>query len=117
MTTNHCPKCGSTIGFTPPGNITCAICGWRGSWANLVKLSVGVPKDSVVEEILRERGRQSGGNKTRDENRTKNDWVAVVCAHAGRAAQVDVKEQCSFRRSMITVAATALAAIEIQDSK
>lgn len=125
-TNNHCPKCGAIIEFAQCDYRSCDNCDWQGDWTALIQKSDDLPMSEfkyVLDEIKRERQRQLrlqyGGNTTvHDENLTPNDWVAVICAYAGRAAQkVDrnVKEQCSFRRSMVAVAALAVAAIETQD--
>lgn len=120
--TNHCPKCGAIIEFAQCDYRICDNCDWRGNWTALIQKSDDppIPKDQyVLEEIKRERQRRYGGiTALHEENLTPNDWVAVICAYAGRAAQkVDrnTEEQCSFRRSMISVAALAMAAIETQD--
>jgi len=117
--TNHCPNCGAIIEFAQCDFRICDNCDWRGPWTALVQKSDDPPvplKNYVLGEIRRERERlQCSGNPV---PLTPNDWVAVICAYAGRAAQkVDrnAKEQCSFRRSMISVAALAMAAIETQD--
>jgi len=115
-TTDHCPKCGTTIDFAQCDYRICGNCDWRGDWQALIQKSDDPPmplKNYVLGEIRRERERLRP-----DENLTLNDWVAVICAYAGRAAQkVDrnTVEKCSFRRSMISVAALAMAAIETQD--
>lgn len=53
-----------------------------------------------------------------DRDNSQNDWVAYICAYAGRGAQKvarNEREGCSFRENMVKVAALAVAAIESYD--
>ncbi len=80
---------------------------------------------AIIEEVVAERERQillsHGGNTEKfDMQNTQNDWVAYICAYAGRAADKckrNESEGCSFRTNMIKVAALAVAAIEAYDKK
>ncbi len=79
--------------------------------------------DRVLAEIQEERQRQRalaiGGNTDAyDEQNTVNDWVAYICAYAGRAAECvrNKREMQSFRENMVKVAALAVAAIESHDA-
>ena len=78
----------------------------------------------AVNDMLAERERQESltfDNKPTDDfdrANTKNDWVAFICAYAGRASDKVARNQREgqgFRESMIKVAALALAAIEAHD--
>lgn len=79
----------------------------------------------VYSEIRSERGRQQqllGGSYADkwDQSLTRNDWVAFICAYAGRAsAKVlrNIREGQTFRENMIKVAALAVAAIEAYDKR
>lgn len=75
--------------------------------------------EPILQEVFRERLRQQqiGMNKI-DANNTPNDYVAYICAYAGRAARKvhrNDKQNELFRENMVKVAALAVAAIERYD--
>lgn len=80
---------------------------------------------NVYEEIAAERNRQKslslgGDTDSFDKLNSKNDWVAYVCAYAGRAAnkcERNQREGCNFRENMLKVATLAVAAIEAYDKR
>ena len=80
--------------------------------------------DRVLEEIGDERRRQKslahGGDTDQfDRTNSENDWVAYICAYAGRASRKvarNERERQDFRSNMIKVAALAVAAIEAFDN-
>lgn len=80
---------------------------------------------STVDEVLAERqrqidiGQQGIDTNEFDKKNSRNDWVAYICAYAGRAAEkVDRndREGCDFRENMIKIGALVLAAIESHDN-
>ena len=82
-------------------------------------------EDDILNEIKKERLRQRElsfdgdtgefiGQDAFDKLNSQNDWVAYICAYAGRAANClrnDTENQ-DFRKNMIKVAALVVAAIE-----
>lgn len=65
----------------------------------------------IAEEIIDERERQTEiGNDVGDEWNTAAEWAGFIAQYAGRAVDVD------FRENMVKVAALALAAIEAHDA-
>jgi hypothetical protein len=81
--------------------------------------------ESVIEEVKAERARQvalahGGDTKSFDEGNTQNDWIAYICAYAGRASEKVFRNQRqgeTFRENMLKVAALAVAAIEAYDNR
>lgn len=75
--------------------------------------------DAILSEIRAERERQiedHGYDENHDSCCTMNDWVAYICAYAGRAADCKRNRGENFRKRMIKVAALAVAAIEAHDN-
>jgi len=78
---------------------------------------------AIVDEIVAERGRArnlafGGDTEAFDRANSANDWVAYICAYAGRAAAKcprNEREHQGFRENMVKVAALALSAIEAHD--
>ena len=78
--------------------------------------------DDIIEAIITERKRQRelamNGDTDKYDRTTNlpNDWVAYICAYAGRAATCfrNEREKQDFRTNMIKVAALAVAAIECE---
>lgn len=73
----------------------------------------------ILKEVEEERGNQvlRGFGRTNDAENLRNDWVAYICAHAGRAVNCyhnDLADH-GFREQMIRVAALAVAAVEMDD--
>lgn len=77
--------------------------------------------DDVIAERARQRTRMMDGvlpMEEFDKTNNANDWVAYICAYAGRASgrvARNAREGCDFRENMVKVGALALAAIEAHD--
>ena len=78
----------------------------------------------VLREVETERERQidvckhDGDTELADRINTPNDWIAFICAYAGRGADHCIRNQREddgFRVYMIKVAALAVAAVEAHD--
>jgi hypothetical protein len=72
----------------------------------------------ILEEVGAEREDQvaRGFGPAHDEEHTHNDWVAYICAYAGRGVNRHYDEGSHrFRKQMVKVAALAVAAIEMVD--
>jgi len=82
-------------------------------------------ESGILGEIVKERAHQiqcehGGDTNAFDETNSQNDWVAYICAYAGRAANKvarNGREGCKFRENMIKVAALAAAAVEAYDKQ
>lgn len=71
----------------------------------------------VVNRILAERDSQAiQWGRHHDQQHGANDWIALICKHAGRAAFCPVDDEMFVQR-MIVVAALAIAAIEANDEQ
>ena len=64
-----------------------------------------------IEEKRSANAKQWGGDD-HDRYHTSNDWIALICKHAGKAAFVDPAESEDFYKHMIAVIALALDAIK-----
>lgn len=75
--------------------------------------------DDVIVERARQRAASIGGDTDRfDTTNTRNDWVALVNAYTGRAADKSIRNQSEcqdFRQNMVKAAALCVAAIEAHD--
>lgn len=73
----------------------------------------------ILEEIVAERLSQNAKIPVGfDDGNSQEDWVAYICAYAGRAPGKvfrNQREGQTFRGNMIKVAALAVAAIEAYD--
>ena len=69
----------------------------------------------IFKMIDLERERQNGvwGEKFDNKN-TPNDWVAYLCAHAGKAVTLPW-DRAAFRKAVLKVAAIAVAILERED--
>lgn len=124
MITRRCPQCNAVIEFAQADYRICDNCGWRGDYTKLID---DYDNESLMQQILkeikRERERQRqlalGGNTDLfDKDNTQNDWVAYICAFAGRAAEKverNEREGCDYRENMIKVGALVVAAVESYD--
>ena len=78
------------------------------------------PVEAIMEERGRQRSLKIGGDTDEfDKSNTQSDWVAYICAYAGRASgkvRRNEREGQKFRDNMVKVAALALAAIEAYDN-
>lgn len=75
--------------------------------------------EDQLGDIVAERNRQKTLGHAPDESNSQSDWVACICAYAGRAAQKvarNEREGQNFRGNMVKVGALALAAIEAYDA-
>lgn len=80
--------------------------------------------DEILGEIRTERKRQkelafAGDTDSFDRTNSRNDWIAYICAYAGRAGEKVIRnkrEGQDFRSNMVKVAALALAALEAHDA-
>lgn len=78
---------------------------------------------TISEEVNKARVRAAkllveSGQEIFDHDNSQNDWVAYICAYAGRAAQKVVRndrEGCTFRQNMLKVAGLAMDAIAAYD--
>lgn len=79
-------------------------------------------RDKIIEQIVSERESQitdRGFTEDKDDLYKSNDWIALLARHVGFAAK-DGDQLFSaeiYRRELIRVAATAMAAIESFDRK
>ncbi len=77
--------------------------------------------NDIFKERMRQREIDYGGGMTADmfdrEINKANDWVAYICAYAGRAGSCkrNGREGHDFRDMMVRVGALAAAAIEAYD--
>lgn len=71
----------------------------------------------ILQEIEHERRQQQAAPVNMlDQSHSRNDWVALITAYAGRAGAKVVRNQNEdFRKCMLKVAALAVAAIEAHD--
>ena len=79
--------------------------------------------DQALTDIMDERTRQvelrhGGDTEAFDKTNSQNDWVAYICAYAGRAADKcfrNQKEGQKFRDNLVKAGALVVAAIEAYD--
>lgn len=72
--------------------------------------------DQILVEVKAERQRQDKqwGGYAHDSGHSKNDWIALIAKHAGKAAFCPEEDDEGWTQRMVVVAALASAAIEAQ---
>jgi len=77
-------------------------------------------RDGIVISIIAERERaivlaHGGDTNAFDKTNSRNDWIAYICAYAGRAAEKvarNEREGQTFSDNLVKVGALVLAALE-----